>query len=290
LSAESAGSIGFALAAAAVWGAADFTGGVVTRRVSPSYVVAIAHGSSLILILLYLFASQAGRPSSHAVLFGLAGGLAGGIGLMSLYEALSLGSMGLLASLTGVLTTLIPVAISFLREGKPRPITLVGFAVAIAAIWLIAHAPEGKPHPRGLGLATLAGLSFGFMLTMLKISARDGVFWAIGLSRIASTTIALIFSIVALTRTRRSGNAPSRGFPWLRILPLAVLAGVLDTSGNIFYTFSAVKGRLDVAAVLSSLYPAGTILLAAWLLRERTTRTQTLGMGLALAAVALISI
>ena len=101
MNAESAGSIGFALAAAAVWGAADFTGGVVTRRASPTYVVAIAHGSSLILVLLYLFASHAGRPSSHAVLFGLTGGLAGGIGLISLYEALSLGSMGLLAESAG---------------------------------------------------------------------------------------------------------------------------------------------------------------------------------------------
>ncbi len=286
MSAEPIAAIALALAAAAVWGAGDFAGGLVTRRAPPGLVVSIAHGAGLLLLLIYLLAARVPLPGHHAVIFGLTGGIAGGLGLMAFYKALSLGEMGPLASLTGVLTALLPVAVSMLREGVPGPVTLAGFVAAVVAIWLIAYGPGGELHARGLSLAIAAGLCFGLMLVMLQISARGGVLWAMGLSRIGSTTTAICTAMIGGTWK----PAPTKRLQWRRILPLAVAAGLLDTAGNLFYTFSAIKGRLDIAAVLSSLYPAGTILLAAWLLRERTTRTQALSMGIAMAAVVLISV
>lgn len=282
---STAEAVTLGLSAAAVWGASDFSGGFVTRRTSPAYVVAIAHGLSLIVILALAPVLHAGIPNRLTVVTGLIGGAAGGVGLLLLYEALSIGSMGLTASVSGVVTAILPVIASFFRDGRPTPLRLAGFGVALAAIWLISWSPGSKTHPRGIGLAVLAGIGFGVLLILLRTAGSGSVLWAMAFSRCGGVGCALIVSLFV-----RYGTASPAPIPWRRILPLATLAGALDTFGNLLYTLSALHGRLDVAAVLSSLYPAGTILLAMWLLRERASRSQTAGMVLALAAVVMISL
>jgi drug/metabolite transporter (DMT)-like permease len=278
-----------ALASATVWGASDFCGGIVTRRSTPAIVLMIAHGLGLLLLLAALAAFSQGAPTRNTVIFGLIAGLAGGIGLLALYKALSLGSMGLVAALSGVLTAAVPVLVSFFTEARPSALKLAGFAVAGVAIWLIAYTPGTDVHPHGLGLAILAGVGFGILLVFLHMGARDNVLWALTFSRVGSVSCATTLGIVMARHSRRQGRALIPSTRWRAVLPLAAAAGILDTSGNLLYTMSSLAGRLDVAAVLSSLYPAGTILLAAWLLHERATRSQTVGMGLALLAVAMIS-
>jgi drug/metabolite transporter (DMT)-like permease len=278
-----------ALASAVVWGASDFCGGIVTRRSTPAIVLMIAHGLGLLLLLAALAASSQGAPTRNTVIFGLIAGLAGGIGLLALYKALSLGSMGLVAALSGVLTAAVPVLVSFFTEARPSTLKLAGFVVAGVAIWLIAYTPGTDAHPHGLGLAILAGVGFGILLVFLHMGARDNVLWALTFSRVGSVFCAITLGIVMARHNRRQGRALMPSTRWRAVLPLAAAAGILDTSGNLLYTMSSLAGRLDVAAVLSSLYPAGTILLAAWLLHERATRSQTIGMGLALLAVAMIS-
>jgi drug/metabolite transporter (DMT)-like permease len=264
------------LGTAGIWGAADFSGGLAAKRAAPAFVVAVAHGFSLLLLF---FAAALLRISFFSFGFdGLLSGVFCGGGLIALYAALSRGSMGLSAAVSGVLAAVVPVLFSWFREGRETPAKLAGFAVAAAAIWLIAYTPEtgSAGRPRGLGLAVVAGLSFGAMLVFMHLAAAGGVFSALVAIRIASTSVAAL-----------SGVAVG-GFPVGKALLLAMLAGVLDTSGNLLYLLASRTGRLDVPAVLSSLYPAGTMLLAAWLLRERTSRSQAIGMGLALAAVVLI--
>jgi drug/metabolite transporter (DMT)-like permease len=281
------------LGAAAVWGSADFAGGFVTRRTYPSVVVAIAHGLSLLALLAILLVAGTPVPSTQSILYGLISGAAGGLGLMLFYEALAIGAMGLTSALTGVITAIVAVVYSWFQQGHPTSTELAGFAVDIAAIWRIAYTPGGKPHPRGLGLAVAAGIGFGLLLIFLEKAGTHGVGWALTFSRLASAAITVTISAVILIRRKgrvsiEPEHASSRR-GWGRIVPLAALAGALDTTGNLLYTLSALHGRIDVAAVLSSLYPGATILLAAWLLRERTTRTQTIGMALALVAVVVIS-
>ena len=278
-----------ALVAAVVWGASDFCGGIVTRRSTPAVVLMIAHGLGLLVLLVTLAVLSQGAPTRNTVIFGLIAGLAGGIGLLALYKALSLGSMGLVAALSGVLTAAMPVLVSFFTETRPSTLKLAGFAVAGVAIWLIAYTPGTDAHPHGLGLAILAGIGFGILLVFLHMGARDNVLWALTFSRVGSVSCAIALGIVMARHNRRQGRALIPSTRWRGVLPLAAAAGILDTSGNLLYTMSSLAGRLDVAAVLSSLYPAGTILLAAWLLHERATRSQTVGMGLALLAVAMIS-
>jgi drug/metabolite transporter (DMT)-like permease len=277
-----------ALVAAALWGTSDFCGGIVTRRSSPAVVLMIAHGLGLLALLLALVVHPSALPTRHTVVFGLIAGLAGGIGLLALYKGLSLGSMGLVAALSGVLAAAVPVLVSLFTEARPSGLKLAGFGVAGVAIWLIAYTPGTAPHPHGLGLGVLSGICFGFLLTFLHVAGRDSVLWAMTFSRVGSVSCAVALGIATMRKLRANGPRQAT-FRWSAIIPLAAAAGILDTSGNLLYTASSLSGRLDVAAVLSSLYPAGTILLAAWLLHERATRSQTVGMTLAIVAVGMIS-
>jgi drug/metabolite transporter (DMT)-like permease len=283
---------GLGLGTAAIWGAADFSGGLAAKRAAPAFVVAVAHGFSLIVLLaaaVFLHAA-----SGLFSLYGVISGVCCGAGLIALYTALSQGSMGLSAATSGVLAAVIPVLYEWLREGRATPAKMAGFAVAAVAIWLVAYTPEqrpsasSEPRPHGLGLAVCAGLCFGAMLILMHLAAAHGVLRAIIAMRISSTSVAAFFAVVLLSAQRQKRHSGAI-FPTGNVLLLAILAGVLDTTGNLLYLFASLAGRLDVAAVLSSLYPAGTMLLAAWLLRERATRSQTAGMALAVAAVVLIS-
>jgi drug/metabolite transporter (DMT)-like permease len=277
-----------ALIAAVVWGTSDFCGGIVTRRTTPAVVLMIAHGLGLLALLAALVIHPSGWPTRHTMGFGLIAGLAGGVGLLALYRGLSLGSMGLVAALSGVLAAAVPVLVSFFSESKPSALKLAGFAVAGVAIWLIAYTPGSAVHPQGLGLGVLAGMCFGFLLVFLHVAGSDSILWALTFSRVGSVSCAVTLGIVTAKKAR-AGSSERATFRWSAIFPLAAAAGILDTIGNLLYTASSLTGRLDVAAVLSSLYPAGTILLAVWLLRERATGSQTAGMILAIVAVAMIS-
>ena len=286
------------LASSALWGSADFSGGLAARRTEPAFVIAIAHALSLAILLAAAIARHDPLHTSEIV-YGLLSGLVGGLGLIALYNALALGSMGLTAAVCGVVSTIFPVVASWLREGHAGGTRLAGFAIAGLAIWLIAYTPGGKPHPRGLGLAVVAGIFFGTMLILMRIAAAQSVLWALTWTRVASTTVGVAASLVMLLRSRpqRSPGSPVPGSTlpgakshWRIVLLLAALVGLLDTSGNLLYMLAALACRLDVAAVLSALYPGITMLLALLLLKERTTRSQGAGMVLALVAVALIAI
>ncbi len=297
------------LIAGLTWGAADFAGGLATRRASPSRVVLIAHGLSLLL----LGAFSLRLPvvfDPWVVGIALLSGIAGGIGLMLFYEALALGAMGLSAAVAGLLTAVLPVVLAVRKEGLPAPLQVAGFAVAAVAIVLIAYAPTSspvtvgntKPAKRALLFAVLAGLGFGLQLVWLHTSAAAGqaarggpayapLVRALALSRLGGTLTAFAALLILRARSRNDAQVPA-AMPtpvWLPLPVLAAIAGLLDTTGNGFYMEASLSGRLDVAAVLASLYPGATIGLAAIFLHERTTRLQAAGIGLALVAVVLIA-
>jgi drug/metabolite transporter (DMT)-like permease len=287
--------IGLGLAAASFWGASDFLGGLATRKAHVVLVVAVAHSLSLVLLLSIAWASHSPLPPERFALMGVSAGAFGGLALMLYYQALSLGEMGLTTALTGLLTAIVPVVYSFATQGSPKTSQIAGFVLAAAAISLIAYVPAGKPRPLGLSLASLAGLCFGVFLVVLKVGSARGLVWQLIFSRMASTTLAGGVLIWMQLRAGKNGaiwhkqakenNLATHSFAWL-----AGSAGVLEATGSLLYMRAAREGRLDVAAVLASLYPVVTILLAAWVLKERTTSSQAIGMGLALGAVVLVSI
>lgn len=287
--------IGLGLAASAFWGASDFLGGLATRKAHVVMVVAMAHSLSLVLLLLIALATRTPLPPERFALLGLCAGAFGGVALILYYQALSLGEMGLTTALTGLLTALVPVAYSFLTQGRPKSTQLAGFVLAAAAIALIAYAPAGRPRPLALGLASLSGLGFGVFLVVLKVGSTHGLIWQLIYSRMASAALAVGIVVWVVVRSALQG-ATGRGASWRkqvsanRFLWVAGSAGVLEATGSLLYMRSASEGRLDVAAVLASLYPVVTIVLAAWFLKERTTSSQALGMALALGAVVLVSL
>jgi drug/metabolite transporter (DMT)-like permease len=290
-------TVALGLASAAIWGTSDFVGGIVARRLPSSAVVTLSHLLSLALLVSLALIHKSAWPDTRSVVYGALAGVACGTGVMVLYKALALGGMGLTAAVSGVLAAVLPVLWAFSTEGLPRIPQLAGIVLAGVAIWMIARAPGSPSSKQAILLGAAAGASFGFLFILLKLAGRGGVLWPLAWSRLASATLAAIVTWIGARRigARRTVGAkldarPKLLWPGWAVLGLIAIAGIFDASGNTFYTIATRLGRLDIAAVLSSLYPASTILLAAVLLKERTTRSQTAGMALALVAVVLISV
>ncbi len=287
------------LSAAAIWGAADFSGGMAARYLRVFWLLAISHAFSLICLLLLTGVLHQPRPDAHILAMGLWSGLAGGTALLTFYHALSLGEMGITAAISGLLTAALPVVFTLVTIGSPSRRQLAGFALAAAAIWMVSSQPSRREEAvhdkrKRLALAVVSGLGFGAFLIFLRQANSGGLLWPLAASRVGSLVLAvgggLLFSRHRFTVEAVTGpNAPDRRVQWKVGVALAVLASICDTSGNFLFVAATRIGRLDIAAVLASLYPASTILLAAWLLKERTSPRQAVGMTAALVAVALIS-
>jgi drug/metabolite transporter (DMT)-like permease len=277
---------GLGLLSAASWGGSDFAGGFGSRRAPALLVVASGHLVSLIALLAVCLTTHAMLPGRHDVLFASLGGFEGALSLALFYRALAMGAMGLTAALAGLLTALVPVLFSILHEGLPKPLAAAGLAMGLAAIWLITHSPadrsadgQASTPSAALLLGAIAGIGFGAQLVFFKFAAGGGILWVLTFSRAAGIAAMLLVLLV------KPPAGPWRGF-WI----FGLLAGAFDTLGNMFYIQTTRLGRLDTAAMICSLYPAGTILLAAVVLRERPTVRQFAGIAMALAAVALLSV
>jgi drug/metabolite transporter (DMT)-like permease len=179
-----------------------------------------------------------------------------------------------------VVTAVMPVLFSGLSVGWPRPIQLAGFVLAMAGIWLVARASGGGPlSGQGVRLALIAGVGFGSFLIFIAQVQSDLVFVPLAVARVITLVTAVVLLVVRRVRP-----------PSITGHPLALLAGALDAGGNVLYLFAREFTRLDVAAVLASLYPVSTVVLARVLLKERITATQWIGAAVCLAAVILITI
>jgi drug/metabolite transporter (DMT)-like permease len=284
-------SVGLGLIAATTWGGSDFAGGLGARR-SPALLVAVSGHFVTLLILLAACASwQLPTPHRTEFLEGAIGGLEGSLALAVFYRALAMGAMGLTAALTGLLTALVPVVYGLWIEGLPAPLARAGLLLGAVAIWLIAHSPGHGTPPKALLLGALSGTGFGLQLILLKLASQDGVLWALTSARIGG--VLAMGAILLFAWPRQGKTQPHHGqnqLIWKGFWKFGILAGALDTIGNVAYTIAAHNGRLDLAALVSSLYPGFTILLAAMVLRERPTRRQTLGMAVALASVVMLSL
>ena len=270
----------FGLAASLCWGSGDFSGGLASRRANPSSVIIAAYAAGFVLLIALALIGREKLPSALDIIWGGLAGLAGAIGLAAFYQALASGRMGIAAPVSAVMTAALPVLFNSLIEGLPGWLQMVGFLIALLAIALISR-PEGtKGRPEGIGLALLAGCGFGTFFILISRVNHDSTFWPLAVARFTS-----VLFLVIVVRVRGQQMLPKR-----TLLPLVLAAGVLDALGNAFFVLAAHSGRLDVAAVLASLYPAATVILAAIFLGERMTRIQAVGVLLALLAVALISV
>lgn len=278
-------AVAYGLASAAVWGAGDFSGGFASKRGNVYTVVILSQVVGLFCLLLLALFLEGALPPARELLFGALAGVAGVVGLLGLYAGLARGRMGVVAPVTAVISAIIPVIVGIVIEGLPPVLVLLGFGLAVTAVWLLSGG--GKANGiRGeeLRLAFVAGLGFSLFFVFIDQISVGIVFWPLATARLASVSLLLFFILnrywVNARWERPSGT----------ILPIIALSGILDSGGNYFFALATQSGRLDIAAVLASLYPASTVLLARLILKEKLGSRQWLGVMVALVALLLIAL
>jgi drug/metabolite transporter (DMT)-like permease len=297
----------YSVIAVFLWGAADFAGGYGSRRANAFVLTAFSHFCALGLMLVIAFAQHGAFPSGASIVWALLAGAIGGFSLAIFYRALASGQMGLTAPIAALLGAAIPTMVDVAVEGSPSRWTVGGFGLAILAIWLITRPePSGEEshdetsneepspevasskarsdktdsagRPAGVAMAALAGVGFaGFYLCVHQASGSPA--WIAAISRIGSlttTSIAVLVIRAPLTLDRPRAT-------------LGVLAGFFDVSASALFIFASQHGRLDQAVVITSLYPAVTVVLAWLVLKEHFSPWRFVGLLAALAAVPMIA-
>ncbi len=273
-------AITYGLASAASWGTGDFSGGFVTKTSSVLGVVLIGNIAGVAFLVLSALWMGSPIPGVDSLVAGALAGICSVFGLAALYKGLACGSMGVVAPVAAVIMALIPVIFGTVIEGIPSNLKLTGFFIAFAAIWMLS-APEKsmKIEYRELRLPVAAGLCFGLALIFIDRAAEEAVLWPVAAAKSMGTVVLLTLIFISHT-----GDIPAK-----RKFPMAALAGILETTGNILYALASQIGRLDISAVLASMYPGMTVMLAWLFLKESISRRQWVGVIAALAAIALIS-
>jgi drug/metabolite transporter (DMT)-like permease len=271
----------FALSAAIFWGSGDFSGGLATRRGSQFQVLTLSALSGIAVLAAAALIWHEPFPSLQGIIWSVLAGGAAAVGISSLYRALSLGNTAIVAPTSAVIGAALPVCFTLLTRGTPEIIQLAGFVLAFAGIWLVSRsaASEGGDSRRGFLLALLAGISFGAFFISITQVEPDKVFTPLILTR----SVMFITSLVLL----RTNRLP---FPSVKVFRVALLAGALDAGGNVLFLLARQFTRLDIAVIISSLYPAGTVLLAGMVLKEKISRWQKTGVIICLLAIALITL
>lgn len=262
-----------------MWGCGDFGGGLLTRRTPLFGVVLISQFVGMALALALALVRGETAPLPADLFWSVLGGVAGGIGITALYHGLAVGRMGVVAPITAVIAALIPVAAGILLEGLPTLLVLVGIALAIVAVILVSRVAGEQGGPSGLRFALIGGVGLGLFGVLIAGISDGHAFGPLALIR--GTEALLITAMILLTR---SAWRPER-----RLVPAIAAVGVLDMAGIGAFLLAIQMGSLAVAAVLSSLYPVTTVILAAAFLRERVTMTHAIGIALAMVAVACIA-
>lgn len=270
----------YGVIAALTWGAGDFSGGIATKRSSAHSVVMVAHLASLLLLLAIAVIIREPLPSRDEWLWGGAAGLGGGFGLMMLYSALASGNMALAAPVSALVAAALPVILTAISGGTPDTFVLTGFFFALLAIWFLSSGSVAIFKVSDIQLPIGAGLAFGFFFICLHKASTIAILYPLIAVRIVS-----ISSLFLFAKLKGHPITPNRH----SLLPI-FMSGVLDTLGNGAFALAAQTGRVDVAAVLSSLYPGSTVLLAWILLKEHITYKQVVGIVFALVGIILITI
>ena len=279
-------SILYGIASAATWGAGDFAGGLASRKLGAYRAVMYADFFGLLLVGIVFVFYRESIPSLPVLVTSAIAGALGSVGLLILYYSLTQGQMSIAAPVSALFAAVLPVVVGAISEGLPKPLQFIGFAIALTSVWLISSGNQTErfrlKHLADLRLPILAGIGFGcyFIFIHYAVQGTAAILWPMIASRIAGTL--LLFVVVLF---RREPFAVARD-AW----GVVALNATLDLLGNFFYILASRAGRLDIAAVLSSLYPGSTVLLAWFFLRERIAPSQWIGIAAALLAIVLFTL
>jgi len=297
----------FGLVGATAYGAADFFGGIAARSIG-SIRTAWLSSSFGFLGFGIIFALFGGAWSSEAILWGAATGLIGMMVMIFLYASLAIGPMSILSPVGALVAAVVPVTWDFIRGEQLSLLAYLGIAVALVAVWFVGFVPDPnrvRPSARGIVFAILAGAFLGLFMIVIDQAPDDaGVLPLLANRVIQVSALTLTVIVVSLRhRFRSRGNLGGIGIAksdvaageagaldWRRGVPFAASTGLIDAVGNSILLYGLTIGNLSVISVLASMYPGGTILLAALVLRERIAPLQYFGLALALVAAALLAL
>jgi drug/metabolite transporter (DMT)-like permease len=271
-----------ALAASLSWGLSDFGGGIGARRTQLIWVLVVSQLAGLAFVGTLYLVTRPPAPTAHDLAWGLSAGVMGAVGLAAFYRALAIGTMGIVGPISAT-GAIVPVVYGLVRGERPAALQAIGIVVAVVGVIAASFEPlpegAGRRLAAGVGLALIAALGFGSALLGLNRVSQAGVVWGTLSLRLTVVPIMLIAALVMRPSAAR-----------LRpVLPLLIAVGLFDTGANLLYGASAQRGLISVTAVLASLYPVVLVALAYFILGERISRPQLVGVALALAGVALIS-
>ncbi len=279
-------SILYGIASALSWGAGDFSGGLASRKLGAYRAVFWGDCLGLIILLPILVIIREPRPAVLVLVNAAIGGMLGSIGLLILYYSLSIGKMSIAAPVSALFAAVLPVVVGLFTQGLPTLNQFAGFGFALAAVWLISQGNTTEKfqfkHLSDLRLPILAGIGFGCYFIFIHYASANStsVVWTMLSARFAGTL--MLFFVVLFRRDSFSVTNDA----WL----LVFLNATLDMGGNFFYILASQIGRLDVSAVLSSLFPGSTVILAALILKEHISRKQWLGILSALTAIVFFTV
>jgi drug/metabolite transporter (DMT)-like permease len=259
------------------WGIADYLAGIASRRTHPAWAAAVSQGAGLLALLAAIAVLRDAPPATSDVLTGLAAGACGGAGLVAFYRGLAVGTMSLVAPISA-LGVVIPVAVGLAGGERPRDTVLLGMALAIVGIGLATRS-RGRASRLGIGLAVAAAVGFGGFFALLGRAAEDDALWGATSARIASVALIALGAALARARPRaRPGDLARIG-----------TAGLLDAAAAAAFGLAVQRWPLSLVAVLASLYPVATVVLAHVRLGERLSPLQHVSVAALLAGVALIA-
>lgn len=272
-----------ALISSLSWGVADFFGGLASRRAGPVQVLAVAYPAGAVLLTFIALFVIPGNLTFAVLPYAFVAGTIGALAIGLLYAALTRGPMGVVSPITAVMSGAVPVAAGLIRGESLDTLAIIGIVLAVAAVVLVSresgHAHERTPMS-ALVFAIASGTAIGLYLTAIGFAPQDSGIWVATIGRWVST-IAMVLTLLIVVRT----FARSR-FPWL----LAIVSGALDASANGIFQLATQRGLLAIVAVIGSLYPAATVMLARIFLHERLNRLQIIGVIAALTAAASLAL
>lgn len=282
-------SVLLALLSSLLWGAADFLGGTISRRRAAALVVGTSQLAGLVSITVVAAVAGSFADPTGYLWWAAAAGVAGLVGLVCFYAALAAGTMGVVSPIAA-LGVVVPVLVGLLRGERPAAVQLAGITIAILGV-VLASGPElsGRAGVRPLVLAAVAAGGFGGALLFIAEGSRSSTLMTLVTMRVTSVSLLALALAVALRRAASGRLDGARLRLDRRDVGLVVLVGVGDVGANLAFGLASTRGLVSVVAVLGSLYPVVTVLLARVLHGERLGRAQTVGVAGALGGVAMIA-
>jgi len=271
------------LASALSWGTGDFAGGLASRKIGAYRAVMFSQAIGLIFALATLPFIHERFPDKHTLIWSSTAGIVGAIGLFALYEGMRRGTLSVVAPLSGLLGAAVPMVAGVFVDGLPQPIIFLAFALAFIAVALISIDKSSDNISESvrnyLHLPLISGLGFGFYFVLMHEASRELVLGPIIIARSSGTIAIALFLLIKRESFRIESGS------W----HLLIISGLFDVGGNALYILAGQAGRLDISAVLSSLYPGMTVFLAWVILKERLQGSQWAGIALALIAIVLMT-